>query len=310
MSAEAVSPAPMVAEVLGRRAGRGVQLWRIARQKPLGAAAGVVCLLLILVALGADVVAPQAADAVDPIKNPRLQAPSWEHPFGTDNLFRDMFSRVVIGSRISLGIGFAAVAIGTVLGTVLGMVAGFFRGWVDMVVSRAIEVVLGFPPLVLAIFFLSIFNPERGYSLRSFLMVSLAIGIIITPTTARIVRGSVLSVRNLQYVEAAEAVGNGPLRIMWRHVLPNVAAPIIVIASIQVGNAILAEAALSFLSLGIADASHPSWGAMLQDMRQVWLEAWWTAVVPGAAISLAVLAFNLFGDALRDVLDPRLRQSS
>jgi peptide/nickel transport system permease protein len=201
------------------------------------------------------------------------------------------------------------VANGTVLGTVLGMVAGFFRGWVDMLVSRAIEVVLGFPPLVLAIFFLAIFNPQKGYSLRSFLMVSLAIGIIITPTTARIVRGAVLTIRNLQYVEAAEAVGNGPGRIMWRHVLPNVAAPIIVIASIQVGNAILAEAALSFLALGIADASHPSWGGMLQEMRQVWLEAWWTAVVPGAAISVAVLAFNLFGDALRDVLDPRLRQS-
>ncbi len=310
MGAEAVSAAPVFAGELRRRPGRLVRLWRVARQKPLGAAAGVVCLVLILVALGADVVAPQAADAVDPVKNPRLQAPSLSHPFGTDNLFRDIFSRVIIGSRISLGIGFAAVAIGTVLGTVLGMVAGFFRGWVDMLVSRAIEVVLGFPPLVLAIFFLSIFNPEKGYSLRSFLMVSLAIGIIITPTTARIVRGSVLSIRNLQYVEAAEALGNGPVRIMWRHVLPNVAAPIIVIASIQVGNAILAEAALSFLALGIADAAHPSWGGMLQEMRPVWLEAWWTAVVPGAAISAAVLAFNLFGDALRDVLDPRLRQSS
>ncbi len=294
---------------LRRRPGPFERLWRVARQKPLGAAAGVVCVALVLVALGADVLAPQAADAVDPIKNPRLQAPSLEHPFGTDNLFRDMFSRVLIGSRISLGIGFAAVAIGTVLGTALGMVAGFFRGWVDMLVSRAIEVVLGFPPLVLAIFFLSIFNPEKGYSLRSFVMVSLAIGIIITPTTARIVRGSVLSIRNLQYVEAAECLGNGPLRIMWRHVLPNVTAPIIVIASIQVGNAILAEAALSFLSLGISDAAHPSWGGMLQEMRQVWLEAWWTAVIPGAAISVAVLAFNLFGDALRDVLDPRLRQS-
>jgi len=308
MGAEAVS-APMAAPVLPHRAGRLARLWRIARQKPLGAAAGVVCVALVLVALGADVLAPQAADAVDPIKNPRLQAPSLEHPFGTDNLFRDMFSRVLIGSRISLGIGFAAVAIGTVLGTALGMVAGFFRGWVDMLVSRAIEVVLGFPPLVLAIFFLSIFNPEKGYSPRSFVMVSLAIGIIITPTTARIVRGSVLSIRNLQYVEAAECLGNGPLRIMWRHVLPNVTAPIIVIASIQVGNAILAEAALSFLSLGISDAAHPSWGGMLQEMRQVWLEAWWTAVIPGAAISVAVLAFNLFGDALRDVLDPRLRQS-
>jgi peptide/nickel transport system permease protein len=151
---------------------------------------------------------------------------------------------------------------------------------------------------------------NKGYSFQNFLLVSLAIGIIIAPTTARIVRGSVLSIRNLQYIEAAEAIGNRSDRIMWRHVLPNVVAPIIVIASIQIGNAILAEAALSFLSLGIADAQHPSWGGMLQDTRPVWLEAWWLSVIPGVAISVAVLSFNLFGDALRDILDPRLRQSS
>ncbi|HEY8836569.1 MAG TPA: ABC transporter permease, partial [Dehalococcoidia bacterium] len=158
------------------------------------------------------------------------------------------------------------------------------------------------PPLVLAIFFLSIFR-------SSFLTVTLAIGIIITPTTARIVRSSVLSVRQLNYIEAANALGAGNLRIMLRHVLPNVTAPIIVIASIQVVNAILAEAALSFLSLGIASDAHPSWGKMLQDTRAVWEAAWWTAVMPGAAISLAVLSFNMFGDALRDALDPRLRGS-
>ncbi len=140
--------------------------------------------------------------------------------------------------------------------------------------------------------------------------MSLAIGLIIAPTTARIVRGAVLSIRTLQYIEAAEATGNSTLRIMWRHVLPNVVAPIIVIASVQIGNAILAEAALSFLGLGIGDDSHPSWGKMLQDTRGVWQAAWWTAVMPGMAISLAVLSFNVFGDALRDVLDPRLRQSS
>lgn len=282
----------------------------VARQKPIGAIAAAICLCLVLVALGADFLAPQAANNIDPVQNPRLLAPSLDHPLGTDNLFRDVLSRIIIGSRISLGIGFTAVALGTVMGTALGLVSGYFRGWVDLVVSRIMEVVLGFPPLVLAIFFLSIFNTHKGYSLKSFMLVSIAIGIIIAPTTARIVRGSVLSIRNLQYVEAAEAVGNTSLRIMVRHVLPNVVAPIIVIASIQVGNAILAEAALSFLSLGIADAFHPSWGAMLQETRQEWLNAWWLSVVPGAAISLAVLSFNLFGDALRDVLDPRLRQSS
>lgn len=279
----------------------------VARRKPVGAFAGIICVLLVLVALFATVLAPHAPDAT---AFPRLLAPSLSHPFGTDNLFRDQFSRVIIGSRISLGIGFGAVAIGTLIGTLLGLLSGYFGGWVDLIASRLMDVILGIPPLVLALFILSIFNPNKGYSLQSFFWVSFAIGIIIAPTTARIVRGSVLSIRTLQYIEAATSTGNAPARIMWRHILPNVFAPIIVIASIQIGNAILAEAAISFLGQGIADDSHPSWGKMLQDTRSVWQTAWWVSVVPGAAISLAVLSFNLFGDALRDVLDPRLRSSS
>ncbi|MGH2607663.1 MAG: ABC transporter permease [Tepidiformaceae bacterium] len=290
-----------------RQRTRAQSLLATARRKPVGAIAGGICILMILVAVFADVLAPHEPGKVG---FSRLQAPSAEHPFGTDNLFRDQFSRIIVGARISLGIGFGAVAIGTVMGTVLGLLSGYFRGWVDLWVSRLIDVVLGFPPLVLALFFLSIFKTTQGYSLESFFWVSLAIGIIITPTTARIVRGSVLSIRNLQYIEAAEAMGNSASRIMFRHVLPNVVAPIIVIASIQIGNAILAEAALSFLGQGIADDAHPSWGKMLQDTRQFWQTAWWVSVVPGAAISIAVLSFNLFGDALRDVLDPRLRSSS
>jgi peptide/nickel transport system permease protein len=263
----------------------------------------------VFIAVFADLLAPYPADKQ---AFPRLVPPDWfgPHPFGTDNLFRDMFSRTLVGSRISLGIGFMAVFMGTVFGTVLGLLAGYLRGAFDNTVSRSIEVILGFPPLVFLIFFLTIVNAGGSYSLRSFLLVSLAIAIIITPTTARIVRGSALSIANLQYIEAAVSMGNHPTRVMARHVLPNVMAPIIVIASIQIGNAILAEATLSFLSLGIADAAHPSWGKMLQDTRTVWQQAWWTAVIPGAAISVAVLAFNLFGDALRDVLDPRLRNSS
>ncbi len=275
-------------------------LWRIARNKPVGAIAGVICLAFVVVALAAHALAPYAAESVNP---PRLHAPSPSYPFGTDNLFRDMFSRIIIGSRISLGIGFTAVAIGTVFGTTAGLISGYAGGRVDLLLNRVMDVILGFPPLLLAMFILSIFDP-------TFFSVSMAIGIIITPATARIVRGSVLSIRTLQYIEAAEAVGNTSLRIVIRHVLPNVVAPIIVIASIQIGNAILAEAALSFLALGIATDSNPSWGKMLQDTRAVWQSAWWTAVIPGAAISIAVLSFNLFGDALRDVLDPRLRQSS
>jgi peptide/nickel transport system permease protein len=293
--------APPEAFVTWVRPGRGPlrSLGRVARKKPVGAAAAIVCVLLILTAILADGIAPQRADQLG---NPRLAAPSLKHPFGTDNLFRDMYSRIIIGSRISLGVGFAAVLVGTVLGATFGLISGYAGGWVDLTINRVMDTVMAFPPLILAIFVLSIFKP-------SFVSVSTAIGIIITPTTARIVRGSVLTVRQLQYVEAALAVGGSHARIMVRHILPNVVAPIIVIASIQIGNAILAEAALSFLSLGIATDAHPSWGKMLQDTRSVWERAWWTAVVPGAAISTAVLSFNLFGDALRDVLDPRLRGS-
>ena len=274
-------------------------LTRAARKKPIGAVACVICILLILTAIFADQLAPYPPARVG---FPRLAAPSLAHPFGTDNLFRDIFSRIIVGSRISLGIGFAAVAVGTLLGVTLGLLSGYIGGWVDLGVNRVLDTVMAFPPLVLSIFFLSIFRP-------TFFTVSLAIGIIITPATSRIVRGAVLSVRGLPYVEAAHSIGMSQLRIMLRHVLPNVVAPIIVIASIQIGNAILAEAALSFLALGIATDTNPSWGKMLQDTRQVWQAAWWTAVMPGAAISIAVLSFNLFGDALRDILDPRLRGS-
>ncbi|MCC6387237.1 MAG: ABC transporter permease [Dehalococcoidia bacterium] len=289
-----------------RRRSRARAFVRICRGKPIGVAAGAICVLLVLIALGANELAPHAPEAT---RFPRMHAPSRAYPLGTDNLFRDIYSRILIGSRISLGIGFGAVAMGTCMGTLLGLIAGYYRGWADMIVSRALEVVLGFPPLVLALFILSIFKTDRGFSLPSFIWMSFAIGLIITPTTARIVRGSVLSIRALQYIEAAESMGAAPSRIIARHVLPNVMAPIIVIASIQIGNAILAEAALSFIGVGISDDSHPSWGKMLQDTRAQWQAAWWLSVMPGAAISIAVLSFNLFGDALRDILDPRLRSS-
>ena len=299
MMTTAVAAPELARREPARRRRPFLALWRLARRNPVGAFAGVVCVLLILLAIFAPAVAPHAPERVG---FPRLRPPSAAHPFGTDNLFRDIFSRIVVGSRISLGVGFAAVALGTIIGVTLGLVSGYIGGWMDLGVNRVMDMIMAFPPLVLAIFFLSIFRP-------TFFTVAFAIGLIITPATARIVRGSVLSIKNQQFVEAAHALGSGSGRIMARHVLPNVVAPIIVIASIQIGNAILAEAALSFLSLGIATDAHPSWGKMLQDTRSVWQAAWWTSVIPGAAISVAVLAFNLFGDALRDILDPRLRGS-
>ena len=278
----------------------GSSLWNIARRKPIGAIAAVVCIVLVLVAIFAPLLAPHPPDQVG---FPRLHAPSLDHPFGTDNLFRDVFSRTIVSSRVSLGVGFTAVFLATIVGAALGIFSGYLGGWVDISVSRVLDVIIGMPPLIFAIFMLTVFE-------RNFMNVSMTIAIIYMPTTARIVRSSVLSIRNLQYIEAAQAVGNTPPRIMWRHVLPNVFAPIIVVASIQIGNAILTEAALSFLGLGIATDAQPSWGKMLQDSRSVWQQSWWMSVIPGGAISLAVLAFNLFGDALRDVLDPRLRGTS
>ncbi len=305
MTSIAESVRPLSGGDIRSRQSRLAGLVRIARSKPIGAVALAICVLLIAVAVFADQLAPHDVAST---KFPRLHAPSAAYPFGTDNLFRDMFSRIIVGSRISLGIGFGAVFIGTIVGAALGLASGYMGGWVDLIIGRLLDALLGFPPIVFLVFFLSVFNTTSGYSLRSLLLLSLAIGIIITPTTARIVRGAVLGVRNLQYIEAANSVGNTGLRIVWRHILPNVIAPIIVIASIQIGNAILAESALSFLGLGVQDAAHPSWGGILQDTRSVWQAAWWTAFMPGLAISLAVLSFNLFGDALRDVLDPRLRQ--
>jgi peptide/nickel transport system permease protein len=272
---------------------------RAARRNPVGAVAGVLCILLVLLAIAGPAIAPHPADLS---AFPRLQPPSRTYPFGTDNLFRDMFSRIIVGARNSLGVGFASVAVATLLGVTLGVTSGYFgRGW-DLVVGRGVDVMLAFPAIVFIIFFVSIFQP-------SFPTICIAIGLILTPGTTRVVRSATLAVRHQQYIEAGTAVGARPIRIMRSHILPNVTAPIIVIASVQIGTAILAEAAISFLGLGISSARNPSWGRMLQETRPVWQLAWWTAVIPGLAISIAVLSFNIFGDALRDALDPRLRGS-
>ena len=278
------------------------RLWATARKKPIGAIAAVLCIALIVVAILAPFILGDPAKS-DPIANPRLQAPSVGHLFGTDNLFRDVFSRILVGARNSIGIGFASVALATVLGAALGIIGGYLGKWADLIISRVLDVIIGIPPLIFAIFMLTVFP-------RTFFTVSLTIAVVFMPTTARIVRSSVLSIRNLQYIEAAISTGSSSIRVMSRHILPNVVAPIIVVASIQIGNAILTEAALSFLGLGTATDSQPSWGKMLQDSRPVWQSAWWMSIIPGGAISLAVLSFNLFGDALRDVLDPRLRGAS
>jgi peptide/nickel transport system permease protein len=274
-------------------------LIRIVRKNYLGAAAGLICLGLVFLALFGASIAPHSATWAE---GPRLHPPSMDYPYGTDNLFRDMFSRIVIGARNSIGIGFGSVAVATLVGVTLGVSTGYLGGWWDFMNSRLIDMMIAFPPVVFLIFILTMLSP-------TYWTLCLSIGLVLAPGTTRVVRSATIAVRNLQFVEAAVAIGNSPLRIMVRHVLPNVLPSIIVIASVQIGTAILAEATISFLGLGVSNASNPSWGRMLQESRQYWQSAWWTAVIPGLALSIAVLAFNLFGDALRDALDPRLRGS-
>ena len=272
---------------------------RAAARNPMGVVSGIACVLIVVLAVFGPSIAPYSANDTS---FPRLAAPSLAHPLGTDNLFRDMFSRVLVGARNSLGVGFAAVFVSTALGIVLGIGSGYLGGAGDMVVSRIMDIMLAYPGLVFLIFVVTIFGP-------TFISISVAIGLYMTPTATRVIRSAAISVRQQQFIEAAMSIGCPPLRIMARHVLPNVASSIIVIATIQIGAAILAEAALSFLGLGVSSATNPSWGRMLQETKPVWQAAWWTAVVPGLAITLTVLVYNLFGDALRDFLDPRLRGS-
>jgi peptide/nickel transport system permease protein len=280
-------------------AGWRVSILRAIRKDPVGALAGLVCLMLIVLAVFGPTIAPH-----DPNDTslPRLAAPSLSYPFGTDNLFRDLFSRIIYGARNSLGVGFASVGVSLVLGVALGISSGYRRGAWDAIVGSMVNVMFSYPSLVLVIFLVTVFGQE-------FHVISIAIGLILTPYTIRVVRSATLQVSALQYIEAATAVGNSHFRIMYRHILPNVTPYVIVVASVNIGLAILIEASVSFLGLGVSSDTNPSWGRMLQETRNVWQQAWWTAIVPGAAISVAVVAFNVFGDSLRDWLDPRLRGS-
>jgi peptide/nickel transport system permease protein len=255
---------------------------------------------LVLTAVFADVLAPY--DPVETRPEIRLQALSWAHPFGTDDIGRDVFSRIIYGARISLWVGLLAVGIGTVAGMIIGLLCGYCEGRVDLVLQRVMDAIQAIPGLVLALAIVSVLKPSTTNAM-------LAIAIVIIPGNSRIVRGAVLSTKQNRYVEAAHAIGCRHPRIILTHILPNVTAPILVIASIWLGNAILIEATLSFLGLGTQPPT-PSWGLMLSSTGRAFMEqAPWLAIFPGLAISLAVLGFNLFGDTLRDAWDPKLRRS-
>ena len=270
------------------------------RRNPLGVASAGIIVLLALTATFADVVAPY--DPLAPHPEIRLSAPSRAHPFGTDDIGRDVLSRVIYGSRISLWVGLLAVGIGTIVGMLIGLVSGYWEGRLDMLLQRVMDAVQAIPGLLLALAIVSVLRPSTTNAM-------IAIAIVIIPGNSRIVRGAVLSAKQNRYVEAAQAMGCRHLRIIVRHILPNVTAPILIIASIWFGNAILIEASLSFLGVG-TQPPEPSWGLMLSTTGRAFFEqAPWLAVFPGLAISLAVLGFNLFGDTLRDAWDPKLRRS-
>lgn len=227
----------------------------------------------------------------------RLGSPSAEHWLGTDHFGRDILSRIMFGAQISLQVGFISVGLSLVAGVMIGVVAGFFGGWIDGLLSRLTDVMFSFPDILLALVIMAILGP-------SLTNLMIAIGIVYTPIFARIARGAVLALKDSLYLEAARSMGVSSIRIMWEHVLPNAFAPILVQASLSFAFAILAEAALSFLGLGVSPDS-PSWGIMLSDAKD-WMElAWWMALFPGIAITLAVLSFNVTGDGLRDALDPK-----
>jgi peptide/nickel transport system permease protein len=250
---------------------------------------------LAFVALTAPILTPY-----DPIKlqmRDRFLPPSLAHPFGTDEFGRDVLARVIYGTPISFRIALVAVLVATVCGVTIGVVSAYFGGWIDLVLQRVVDVMLAFPGLLLALAVIAALGP-------SITNVMLAVGIGSTPFFARLVRGSVLTVRNEEYVTAARVIGANDFRIVGRYILPNVLSPIVVLISQQVGWAVLSAAALSFVGLG-AQPPMPEWGAMLSRGRDYLHDQWWIATFPGLAIGLMVLGFNLFGDGLRDLLDPR-----
>ena len=273
-------------------------LWTTIRRKPLGAASALLVAVIVLTAVFADVLAPYDPIEADP--GIRLSPPSKAHPFGTDDIGRDVLSRIIYGCRISMWVGLLAVGIGTAVGMVIGLVCGYWEGRIDMILQRFMDAVQAIPGLVLALAIVSVLKPSTTNAM-------IAIAMVIIPGNSRIVRGAVLSAKQNRYVEAAQAIGCQHPRILLSHILPNVTAPILVIASIWLGNAILIEATLSFLGVGTQPPT-PSWGLMLSSTGRAFMEqAPWLAVFPGLAISLAVLGFNLFGDTLRDAWDPKLR---
>ncbi|MBV1715314.1 MAG: ABC transporter permease [Desulfarculus sp.] len=271
--------------------------WKKFLHNPIGMIGVVVITLNILMAAFAPVLATHNPLTINVAQ--QSEEPSAQHWFGTDEFGRDIYSRVIYGSRISLYISLFSVLVATFLGVAIGATSGYYGGWMDNLIMRVMDAIMSFPAILLAIGILAVLGPNLSN-------VVLALGIVYTPRFARIVRGSVLSLKEKEFVEASKAIGNGDAYIIFRHILPNCTAPLIVQATASLAYAILAESMLSFLGLG-APPPAPSWGNILSDARNFMMDNAMMTVFPGLAITLAVLGFNLVGDALRDVLDPRLK---
>jgi peptide/nickel transport system permease protein len=286
-----------------RRAGaHSTHGWRklafLAQRHVLGAVGLVIMVIFVLTAISADLIGRFDPLSVDSAH--RLAAPDARHWMGTDSFGRDVWSRIIHGARISLAVGIGSTALGASIGVMIGLASGYLSGWVDLVFQRVTDILQALPLLVLAL----VMTAALGPSLPN---VIIAIAIPLIPIVARVIRANTLALRELPFIEAAKSIGMSEMRIAVRHVLPNTLAPLIVLATAQLGSTILTEASLSFLGLGIPEP-YPSWGRMLSESAAEYVRvAPWLVIFPGVAISLAVFGTNLFGDALRDVLDPRQR---
>ena len=275
-----------------------LDIWRRLRKNPLAMFGLFIVALLIFFAITADIIAPFKYYEQDVMAS--FQSPSREHLFGTDEFGRDILSRIIHGSRISLQVGLIAVSISVVLGGFFGAVAGFYGGRIDNLIMRGMDILLSIPSILLAIAIAASLGPGL-YNMM------VAVGISTTPQYARIIRGSVLSLRGQEFVEAAKAVGSSDTRIIMKHILPNCLAPIIVQSTLGVASAILTAAGLSFIGLGIQPPT-PEWGAMLSGGREYIRDYAYMTIFPGLAIMITILALNFLGDGLRDVLDPKLKR--
>lgn len=275
------------------------EAWRHLKKSRIGMAGLCIIVLLLITAIFAPYIAPY--DPVDQNILARYKGPSAEHWLGTDEMGRDILSRIIHGSRISLTVGILSVSLAMVIGVTLGLMAGYYGGLIDMLVMRFMDIMLAFPAIILAIAIVAILGPKLQNAM-------IAIAIINIPRFARIVRSSAISLKESEFIKAAKALGAGDVKILLNHLLPNAMAPLIVQTTLSIATAILEAAALSFLGLG-AQPPLPEWGAMLSDARSALQKAPWVATFPGLAIIFGVLGFNLLGDGLRDALDPKMKNS-